>query len=420
MKRLIFPIARTSSYRTLGPIIEAALGDRRWEVELILGPPMAPGEWKAYQNANPGNVPARIRGQCESICVEDVDELVGRLGKADVVISNLGRSFLTGDDTENVEEPLWCAVFDASHSADPSNRFGHAAMAFWPTSRYVEEAILGGVATREHLERTAQVVGYVRADALKVTTRDGTRREWGLDLVRPVVLYIPDGYRFWQAPTHVTDWYREVWCVSRRWERLLRAAVHGRGWRAMREAVREASGHDVVLGALRRFCERAGAQLVLALRRQKHWRGWQAFTRQELAVGDHVIREDEQYPQTLLRAIQAADLVVCAYRSGAVLEALAAGVPYVTIGVPLRAYTAQVQKFVAWFDRGVGHQPGATWVIGADEFVAGFADRTLADFTVAQDVLGRVRAAYVGTVDGSSSVRVLAAIGGRLKGGRWR
>lgn len=415
MNRLAFAIGRTPSYRTLGPIIESALGDGGWDVELILGPPFPPGHWKAYQNPTRENVPARLIGRCETVVVESTSELTARLNKADAVIADVGRAFLTGDDTASAGSLLWCAVFDADHSADPLHCFGDAAISCWPTSYYVDLAVENRVADREELARRARIVGYARADALKLTSPERTRREWGLDFQRPVVLYIPDGYRFWQAESHVTPWYRHVWCVDRRLARLLRAVVFRRSVRAIGEALTERGGHDAVLRTLRRFCDRQNAQLVFAPRREKHRQKRRSFTRAEMESADYIIAEEVLYPQTLLRAVQMADMAVCPYRSGSVLDGLSAGVPYVTVGLPLRAYSGKVQRFVRRFDQSVGHQPGATWAISSDEFLTSFAERSIEEFKIEPRVLERARARYVGAVDGKCSERILSIVRSQLQ-----
>jgi hypothetical protein len=405
MPRLAFAVGRRTSYRTLGAVIEAALADPFWEVELVLGPLIPAGGWKAYQNPTPENVPARLRGRCAVAVAPTPADIRARLRSADAVVADVGRSFLTGDESESVEAPLWCAVFDADHATNPTNRFRHAAVTCWPTGYYVEWAKVVDPAAAEALARSACDVGYVRADGLRLSSRSETRREWKLPLDRPIVLYVPDGYRLREMPTHTTSWYRRVWCGDRPLARVARTLGLRRG---------ESEDEAAMLRALRAFCDANGAALVLMPRREKNRKGRLAFTRDEIDVADFVIPDDVDYPQTLPRAAQMADLVVCSYRSGALLDVLAAGVPYITVAVPPEAYTETVQRYHERFDRNAGHHPGAVWVIPANELIRDFGARPLSDFSIDPDVLAAVRERYVGPVDGECARRVLDAITRRL------
>jgi hypothetical protein len=413
MPRLAVAVGRVPAYRTLGAVIQAALDDPFWDVELILGPSIPAGEWKSYQNPTLDNIPAPLRGRCHATVVATPAELSAQVSQADAVVSDVGRSFLTGDETESVDTPLWCAVFDADHSTQPSNRFRHAAITSWPTRYYVDWAMEEDPDAAEDIAAGAHEAGYVRSDALAASSRRETRREWNLPQDRPVVLYIPDGYRLRDQPSHTTAWYRRVWCAERPFDRVARAA----GVRRRRvEVTKERGGHAAVVGAVREFCDTNGALLALMPRREKNYVGRHAFTRDELGAADVVIADTENYPQTLPRAAQMADLVVTPYRGGSLLDAVAAGVPCVTVALPPQAYTEAVHRYAARFDREQGHHPGATWLIAADELVRSFGGRSLTEFAINPEVLARMRARYVGPVDGRCARRVLDAIASRLVG----
>jgi len=285
----------------------------------------------------------------------------------------------------------------------------------WPSRHYLEQAIELGVGSREALEAKAEFVGYVRADPLSQSSREATRREWGIATNRPVVLFVPDGYRLGRGRAYVTDWYRHVWCVESRPERLARAVVARRSLQAVWEAISEPDSYGQVVRAVRRFCDRNDVQLVLMPRRKKEWVAGQPLTREERQAADHTIKEDEYYPQTFPKAAQMADLVVCGYCSGCVLDTIAAGVPYVTIAHPARARLPKDFRYDERFARDVGHWPGATWLIGMKQFARSFGAQSLEHYRLDPEVLARVRERFLGSVDGLCAQRVLASIRRRLE-----
>ena len=416
-KRIAFPIGRVNFFRTLGPVIDAALEDADWEVQLLLGPSVPSTSPRAYLNPTLANIPDRLKKRCQAQLVNTFDELAARLNTAEVVVSMIGRSAVLKDAALRVQSPLWCAVFDGDHNTFPgAHRFDDADLAFWPSYYYLDLAVRRGVGTRSHLEPRARMIGYVRADNLRLTSKDATRLEWGIGVDRPVVLHVPDGGALRRSPVMFTDWYRHIWCVDRL-KRLVQALVFRRSLQAVRLALEDDLGHARMIQQLRRFCDRNGAQLVMAQRRQQNWVGSQRFTDHELAAADHIILDNQDYPQTLPRAMQMADLVICGYRSESVMDAVAAGVPYVTVGWPSVAHTPIQEEYAKHFDRERGHWPGVTWVIPARDFIASFAQCDLADFQVDSDARQAFVAKHLGVVDGSCSKRLLQEVKNHLADG---
>jgi len=409
---------RVNFFRTLGPVIDAAIEDADWEVELLLGPVVPSTGQKAYLNPTLTNIPDRLKGRCRTQMVDTLAELASRLNEAEVVVSNLGRSAALGDAALRVQLPVWSAVFDGEHSTFPAaHRFDDADLAFWPSYYYVDLAVRRGVGMRSHLKSRARVIGWVRADNLWLTSRDATRMEWGISVDRPVVLYIPDAWRLIKYPSQITDWYHHVWCVDSRLERLVRALIVRRSLRAVHQALEGDLGYARMIQQLRAFCDHNDAQLVLAQRRQKHWAGRRRFTSDELAAADHIISDHQDYPQTLLRAAQMADLVLCPCYSDSVMDAVAAGVPYITVELPALAHTPRYQEYIRDFDAEKGNYPGVTWTIPARDFIASFAQRDLADFRVDPDRRAAFVAKHLGVVDGSCSRRLLQEVKNHLAGG---
>jgi len=130
--RISFPIRNLSAFRTVGPVIDAALANPRWEVELLLERSARHGN-KAYEKPSLEAVPSRLRQRCRVQLLESVERLVGHLTGADVVVSHVGRAALlpSVDTSQLAGRTLWAAVFDAEHSTTPLHRFDDADAVFW-------------------------------------------------------------------------------------------------------------------------------------------------------------------------------------------------------------------------------------------------------------------------------------------------
>jgi hypothetical protein len=345
----------------------------------------------------------------------EADAIVADVGRAALIRDTFGTQgdlVARGEAASQLRKKLWCAVFDADHSVLPTNHFDDAEMIFWPSPYYLNWAIREGLGQREELARRSLFVGYVKADNLKRSSARATREEWRLDPDKPVVLYIPDGYRLRQERAYISDWYIDVWCVDRRVTRLARAIRSRRRPVEIWRALADGRSHGRMVAQVRRFCDRNDAQLVMVPRRPKEWLGDVLFTADERRAADRIVDEHQHYPQTMLRAMQLATLAICAYRSGTVLDAIATGVPYVTVGLPYCADSPANEVYNRRFDAEPGHWPGATWVVAAEEFIRSFSRRTLADFAIDPAALDAVRAKYTGPADGSN--RILAAVAERL------
>lgn len=421
MISVVFPVVRTPSYRTLGPIIEAAARDPRFEVSILLSPPMVTGI-KAYQNPTRDTVPERLSGLVQVEEAASNSGMVERISEFDAVVSHIGRrifldALLLRDDKSNlhrmavanIAKPLWCAVFETHHSILIDHAFWDADQTFWPSRYFLDWAIQEHAGFSGKLEKGAEIVGYVRAENANISSPGEIRREWGLDEHQPTVLFIPDGYRL-KDRFAVTSWYTHLWCVANPGKRLLNSVIRLRQVTAIKDALTHQLNHDAVLRAVRTFCDHNNAHFLLARRRRKDCLTDEIFTPEELAVADTIIAEDQDYPQTLLRAMQVADLVISGTRSESVLDAAAVGVPYLTVGVPSRAFLKRTRDYNREFDRGRGHTPGVNWVVPAKDFVDEFSGRKLSEYALVPDALSTYRSTHIGPTDGKISERILAAI----------
>ena len=242
------------------------------------------------------------------------------------------------------------------------------------------------------------VCGSTMLDQLARVDRAAVKRALGLDSGRPVVLLM-------SLKMMVPEpWRRYVWGGEPAVLRALHAATHGRA-RLVPEILR-GNGYRTLVTALRRFCERAGATLVVKSREKNRD---PAFLRNEADV--FVEKDADVFPYTSMQLMAVADLCVH-FQSGAVLEAAFCDVPSLSIQVPqthLESYPGFRESF-GGEPGSLQNFPGIVWLVPADRAPAWLDGRTIADFAVdpvaRRDYVNR----FLGFGDTCSSERVLDVI----------
>lgn len=267
----------------------------------------------------------------------------------------------------------------------------------------IQAARFAALASEAERRARSAVVGSTMLDQLARVDRAAVRRKYGLRDA-PVVLFmslkmaVPEPYR------------RLAWAG---------------GWRGFRAAKALATGHaDLVPGilrgngyldlarALQGFARRAGASLVIKSRAKN---ADPAFLRR--CADLFVERDEDMFPYSSIELMAVADLCVH-FQSGAVLEAVHAGVPSLSIKVPqthLKHYES--------FDEVFGADPGSlqnfagiVWSADADEATRLLSRGNLADFRVDSAARRRYVEKFLGFDDNRSSARVLDLVeaAGRL------
>lgn len=407
---LSFPVARQPYFRTLGPIVEAAVALGAWAVRVVVAPPdRGP---KAIYNISAETIPHGLRGRVEVITTASARHFAEALDASDAVIAILGRGATLGAEKGRVSCPIWCLVFDAFHSVMPSHGFADADIVFWPSPFWVQVADDWGAGPATELKARGRFVGYARTDVLAMFPDTALRRRFGIVDDRPIVLFVPDSMRLTPDDNWVSPWFLHLWCENHVGRRLHAAVRSVRSVGAIRDAFDRGLSESAMLRALRAFCDRNGAQLVMQPRKAKNWDGGKGYTDLEMAIADHAIEESEHYPQTLPLLCKAADLVVCAYPSDTVFDAAAAGTPYVGIRLPDIAFqdTPHARKRLDFYDRQQVGFPGVSWSMPAANFVRRFPHMRLTDFAVDAAARDDYVARLLGPIDGRVAVRILAQV----------
>jgi hypothetical protein len=254
-------------------------------------------------------------------------------------------------------------------------------------------------------ERRARsaVVGSTMLDQLTRVDRAAVRRKYGLP-DGPIVLFmslkmaVPEPFR------------RLAWAGG--WRGLRAAKALATGHAALMPAILRGNGYLTLARALQAFARRAGATLIVKSRAKN---ADPAFLRRRADL--FVERDEDVFPYTSIELMAVADLCVH-FQSGAVLEAVHANVPSLSIRVPqthLESY-ASFQEVFGARPGSLQNFPGIVWSADVTEATRLLAGGSLADFRIDPEVRRRYVEKFLGFEDNRSSERVLDLVeaGARL------
>ncbi len=411
--KICFPIRRINALRTLGPIIKEAIDDPGIEAEIILVPGHDSGGSKAHLSPTLECLPESLRVGSKITVESDFGRLGRLLDQSDAIVSIEGRPRMFREQEEHVPfKSLWCSVFDSRHSCLPKCGNDQSDLIFWPSPMHLDYAVDGKLQTREFLRPLSRFVGCSRFDPVVSIPREDICRRFGLDPDKPVLTYIPDIFCLMPLPIYVTDWFRHVWLVNSKVLRVVNSLIRLRSLDAVGQSMR--LGYHEMMLAMREFCDRNDAQLVIAPRRRKSTLTKLFYRRDEERLADTIITEENEYPQTLALLAKASGLMVCAYRSGCRIDALAGETPYISVALPAVAHTEPINTYCDYFDKKHGLFPGRCWVVQAEAFIDSFGRRDFADYALDEELFNRQRRENIGPMDGLASRRIIRSIKRKL------
>jgi hypothetical protein len=226
------------------------------------------------------------------------------------------------------------------------------------------------------------------------------RRRLGLEPGRPVVLYCPFPFR--SNPR--TFWTRHIYGAPNALHQRLAIRL-GRRPEYRSHMERHLDDRSVVR-AVRAFCDRNGAALVVKARAKD------PVPRYLSRCADRVLYDEHYYPATILELLRIS--VLCLhFFSTVAYEAVYAGVPSICLapdaddlGLPrlLREWfltTAPGSSF---------NTPGAVYPLGLEDLIGGFPGKRLGDFPLDPVTRAQYLDKFIGFDDGKSSDRVLDAV----------
>ena len=394
--RIAFLIKRKNYYRVLGAVIEEALR-REWRVECWHDHAHSRTNWKGHEF--PDLEPAFRSGAPVFVPYQGTPELAERfeVEPPDAVISVDAPEPAVAPVTR---APWFWLQFAADLVLDPAAARGiGAATAVGLYSPWWARRLRNNVGEGTPLDAAARrklaTVGMPMLDLAPDIDPDEVRWTYGLPRQRPVVLYLP-------FPLLSTPPRPSLRGLLRRAPRLARVA---RGWLGPPWNDRR------FVEALRGFCERNGAALVVKSRRKDP-----SPTYLRRAAAAHFL--DEPYhPPVILELLRCAALCVHFY-STAVLEAVACGVPSLCLGpapsdMGLDALNATLIHHGR--EGGIYNWSGAAHWRPVAEALDGLGRWGLADFPIELPARKSYVERFLGFDDAKSSARFLDLVAGRVR-----
>ncbi len=264
-------------------------------------------------------------------------------------------------------------------------------------------------AVADTLCRMARIVGIPEMDQYHWIDPLEVRRRLGVDRGQPVVLYCPFPFR----TNPRTFWVRHVYGASALHSRL---AVRLTGRPEYRAHVARRLNDRRVADAVRAFCDRNGAALVVKARLKDPVPPYLARR------ADRVLYDEHYYPATILELLKISALCLHFFSTVA-YEAAYAGVPSICIA-PNADDLGFPPLWREWF---LSVEPGSSfnlrgvvYPVGLEALVGGFAKRQVADFPLDPVARAQYVEKFIGFDDGKSSDRVLDAVQSLVERGNQR
>jgi hypothetical protein len=401
--RIAFLIERKTHYRLLGAVVEEALR-RGGRVECWHDWSQSRTNWKGHDF--PDLEPAFRSGRPEFIRFRGAADLRERFEvdppdavvcvdppEAGVVGTSAARWFWLQFATDLVLHPT------SAQGMEDATALG--VFSPWWVKRLRQnfgEALVDAPARRKMVS-----VGMPMLDLGEEIDADEVRWTYGLPRDRPLVLYLPFPWR--SCP--VRPWVQRAaaWAPGA-WPPHVAGAINRR--------LGPPRGDRPVVEALRAFCDRNGAALVVKSRLKDPS---PAYLRRVAAA--HFDEGQEGYhPPLILRLLRCASLCVHFY-SAAVVEAVFCGVPSLCLGPAPEAMgldtIPHATRLYHGREGGLYNWPGAAHWRSLGEAVAGLSRWGLADFPIEPAARKGYVERFLGWDDAKSSARFLDLVSDRVR-----
>lgn len=247
------------------------------------------------------------------------------------------------------------------------------------------------------LKRRGVVVGTPEMDHVHGIDPAAVRARLGLEPEHPVVLYIPFPFNSNPHPF----WVRHVYGGGS--DTLRRLSVWWRGNARYREQAARGLTDRGTVEAVRAFCDRNGAALVVKEREKD------PAPRYLRERADRVLGDEAYYPATILELLRISSLCLHFFSTVA-YEAAYAGVPSLCLAPDLDdlGFPPMWREWFLNLDEGNSWNfPGVIYPITIEEVVRELPRRRITDFPLEPAARAQYVERFVGFDDGKSSDRVL-------------
>lgn len=392
--RIAFLIKRANFYRLYAPVVDEALR-QGWEVECWHDYSQARNGQKGYNFPAVESAPRFVHGKPRFRTYYGSRELRGLLQQdsTDAVVSLTSRSYELGDGAVS-SSARWlmlqhalsnfvaygCEGFLSSDGVGLySDHWAELGLDYFRERQLIRP----GNHTEEQIQKKAVAVGFPEMEAAKLVNPGEVRRRLGIPPDRPVVVLLPYSYGFGLSSSRATHTHRGRWaqlsCIAREC------------WTDVR-----------VVRAVRAFCDRNGAYLIVKARLKRRP---PAYAK---ALADMHLYDESVYPATILEILSIASLCIGSY-STTVHETAYLGVPYLCIRPACRDVRGDPALQRVFLDR--RHSsfdfPGVSVVVEAPEVSRVLPRKSLGDFTMNAEARTAYVARFLGYDDGHNSKRVL-------------
>lgn len=406
-------IDRIEYYRHLGPILAAA-GQKGWAITCFHHDPVE-RRGKVYSLPAEHPVPQHLETAITVRPYADQHDLRDGLRTVDAVLG------LQGPANYGLEGPPGSVKwFNVQHGVDLFQKgYEHLITAdcnfmmseYWLDffgAFFANRALPGQEeAACRSLARKCHIVGAPQMDAVHFIDKEDVRERYGLPNDRPIVLYLPSS-----ACAHQRrgPWCRDVFSASGRLQGAYRVLRRSRDAKFLRHAMKGYT-HRAMVNAVRGFCDRNGAHLVMKSRRKTPYHDY------ELAAADQALYDENYFPPSYLELAAVCDLVLGGY-STTVYDTLYTGTPYVLLELPLPECELEGELTMALASGDFLDSDGiALWEcdgairrLDIDATLNKLPRMDIGDFDFEEDRRKRYLETMLTHTDGKSSERLLAAI----------
>ncbi len=410
--KLAFLVVRKSYYMVYGALIDEALR-RGWDVECWHDMAQARHGRKGYQFPDLDAVPSFRFGQPIVKTFIGPQALVQGLAAAGVsmVVSLQPSTFYLG----KVAKPSNLCWIGLQHFLDLFINGGlRGALSRdlltvytpwwvdWAHQYFVNQGYLQPGTSEEQVFRLrCRLVGFPVAEQREMIDPEQVRHRWRLPADRPVVLYLP----FPGASNGESFWAGRIFLQPSRSLQMIHllAQRQWRYWPAVRHGWNEAH----MIRAVRTFCDRNGALLVVKSRQKT------PIPPYVRAVADRCLYDEGYYPSTIMEAMSIASLCIN-YYSAAVAEASVWRVPNLCLRFSGNDYfgwdPVRQRGFESFFHAKVGgffEYPGVSQTLAIPEAISRLPRAHLDEFVTDPQAHQAYCARFFGPADQQPSARFM-------------
>lgn len=244
----------------------------------------------------------------------------------------------------------------------------------------------------DHFRTHAVITGYPLLDSVMDLDAAAIREKWGLPKSGPVVGCLSSPY----GSVLNLPWEKAFAAKSE-----LRRLYWNYRWKGLKGMVNPAVCERQVMQALKRFCNRHNAPLVVKLRHSQDATPWMR------KLADRIVGEESYYPHSAVELAGIADVMFGFFTTGAP-EAIAAGHPFVNLGIPgynREDWERTASMFVGMFDH-----PGVAWTVEADTWIRQADSLPMNAFQLNPDEHRLYADKFCGPLDGYHAKRIIHAL----------